>query len=233
MKKTLKSAIIVFLTLTLTISNLGHITQLFANEDKVDESLTDFKPDKVEGMKVTDKSGTCIKIEWNSAQYAAGYRIYRSTVKSGIYRKINEVNEKTTCYVDQNLECGTNYYYRVRAFNKIGQKTCMGCPSDPLDATTCPAKVKNLCAKCVSDCSIELSWQTLYKSSGYEVYRATCENGNYERIATLTDNGKSSYRDKNLKSNKKYYYKVRAFKEVDGQISFGKCCDVLAVCTEK
>lgn len=92
--------------------------------------------------------------------------------------------------------------------------------------------VKFLNVNCVSNYSIELDWQTVYRSFWYEVYRAISENGNYEKIATLTDNGKTSFRDKNLRSGKKYY-KVRVFKELNGQICFGECSDILAVCTEK
>ena len=234
MVKKFRNTMVVFLTLTLIISNLGSITYSFAQTNKVNQSITtDCKPDKVTNVQVAKKTSTCIKLQWSSVKCATGYRIYRSTMKNGIYRKIEEVCGKTTCYVDKDLDCGTNYYYKIRACKKVGDKTCLGCPSDILDTTTCPAVVKFLNANCVSNSSIELDWQTVYRSSGYEVYRAISENGNYERIATLTDNGKTSFRDKNLRRGKKYYYKVRAFKELNGQICFGEYSDILDVCTEK
>ena len=59
------------------------------------------------------------------------------------------------------------------------------------------------------------------------------ENGRYIRVATITDKSKTSYIDKNLDSGRKYYYKVRAFKELNGQVCFGDCSNALCVCTKK
>jgi len=49
----------------------------------------------------------------------------------------------------------------------------------------------------------------------YIVYRATSKNGKYTKIGTTT---KTSYTDsKNLKSGKTYYYKIKGFKNIDGE----------------
>ena len=202
MKKIFKNIITILLALILITSNMGNSAYLFAQENKIKATTTDFKPDKVMDLQVRTRSSTCIKLEWNQVECANGYRIYRSTIKNGIYRRIDEVCGKTTCYIDRDLDCGTNYYYKVRAFRKMDDKICLGCPSDILDTTTCPDVVKNLEAKCVSNCSVELSWQTVYKSSGYEVYRSTREKGNYKKIAIFTDKGKTYYRDNDVKSGK-------------------------------
>ena len=234
MTKKLRNIILVFFTLALIMGSMGSFAYSFAKTNKVEQSITtDFKPDKVTDLQVSTQRPTCIKLKWSNVKCATGYRIYRSTMKNGIYRKVGEVCEKTTCYIDRNLSCGTNYYYKVRAYQEVGDKICLGYASDTLDTTTCPDMVKSLRASCISNSSIELNWETVYKSSGYEVYRATSENGNFKRVATLTDKGKSCYRDKNLKSGKKYYYKVRTFKELNGQICFGCYSDILSVCTEK
>lgn len=234
MMKKLKNITVTFLTLGLIISNMGSLAHSFAQTNIEKQSITtDYKPDKVTELRVTMKNSDCIKLQWCKVKGASGYRIYRTTMKNGFYRKIDEVDGKTTCYIDKELDSGTNYYYKVRAFKKAGDKICLGCSSDIIDVTTCPPVVKNLHANCISNSFVELNWQTVYKSSGYEVYRATNESGNFTRIATLTDNGKSCYKDKNLRSRKKYYYKVRAFKELNGQVCFGDFSDVLTICTEK
>lgn len=234
MTKKLKNITVTFLTLALIISNMGSLAHSFAQTNIEKQSITtDYKPDKVTELRVTMKNSDCIKLQWCKVKGASGYRICRSTMKNGFYRKIDEVCGKTTCYIDKELDSGTNYYYKIRAFKKAGDKICLGDSSDILDATTCPPVVKNLHVNCISNSFVELNWQTVYKSSGYEVYRATNESGNFTKIATLTDNGKSCYKDKNLKNRKKYYYKVRAFKELNGQVCFGDFSDVLTICTEK
>ncbi|MCC3867878.1 fibronectin type III domain-containing protein [Terrisporobacter mayombei] len=234
MRKKLKNILVVLLTLTVIMSNMGSLSHSFAQTNIEKQNITtDCKPNKVIDLRVTMKNSDCIKLEWNKVKGASGYRIYRSTMKNGFYRRIDEVCGKTTCYIDKELDSGTNYYYKVKAFKKVEDKICLGLPSDILDTTTCPPTVKNLHANCISNSFVELNWQTVYKSSGYEVYRASGESGNFTRVATLTDNGKSCYKDKNLKSRKKYYYKVRAFKELNGQVCFGDFSDVLTICTEK
>ena len=234
MRKKLINGTVLILALTLVMGNIFSLTYSFGEINKETKAIiTDCKPDKVLDLQVISQGGTCIKIQWSGVKCADGYRIYRSTMKNGIYKKVDEVCGKTTCYIDTDLDYGTNYYYKVRAFRKSGDKICLGCASDILDVSTCPEKVKCVHANCISNSSVELNWETVYKSSGYEVYRGACENGNYVRVATLVDNGKSCFRDTNLKNNKKYYYKVRAFKELNGQVCFGECSDILCICTKK
>ena len=244
MERKFKNKILVFLTLSLIICNMGNITQSFAQFNKnnlpslrkyitISKNIEDHKPEKVRDLQMVCTNSTYIKLKWSSVKCATGYRIYRSNMKNGVYRSIGNVGERTTCYIDKELECGTNYYYKVRAYNKVGDKVCWGCYSDILDTTTCPCVVKYLHSICVSDCTIQLSWDMVHKSSGYEVYRSNMENGRYIRVATITDKSKTSYIDKNLDRGRKYYYKVRAFKELNGQVCFGDCSNVLCVCTKK
>ncbi len=233
MTKKLKSILLVSLTLVLTLSSMGSITNLYAKEKEVCVIEEGYKPKKVTDLQIAVKNSTYIKLKWSKVKCATGYRIYRSTIKNGIYRGIGQVDEKTTCYLDKELECGTNYYYKVRAYSKVGNNICWGYYSDILDSTTCPCIVKYLHSVCVSDSSIQLYWDMVYKSCGYEVYRANIKDGKYVKVATIMDKGKICYIDKNLKSGKKYYYKVRAFKELNGQVCFGDCSNVLCVSTKK
>lgn len=244
MTRQFKNKILVFLTLSLTIFSMVNITQSFAQSNKnnltilkkyvtTSKNIEIGKPEKVTDLQTASTNSTYIKLRWNSAKGATGYRIYRSTIKNGIYRSIGDVGDKTACYIDKELECGTNYYYKVRAYNKVGAKVCWGCYSDILESTTCPCVVKYLHSICVSNREIQLAWDMVYKSSGYEVYRSNMQNGKYIRVATITDKDKLSYIDKNLDSGRKYYYKVRAFKELNGQVCFGDCSNYLCVCTKK
>ena len=224
----------VFLTLALTISNIVSLTYSFAQTNETQQTTTDkCKIDKVTDLHVTRRSSTCIKLQWCRVNNADGYRIYRTTAKNGIYKVTKEVSSNTSCYVDKDLKSGTNYYYKVRAYKVVGDKTYFGCCSDLLETTTCPEKVDYLHTSCVSNSSVELDWDKVCGASGYEVYRANTENGTYNRVATITDGKRTSYKDDNLRNNKKYYYKVRAFKELNGQICFGECSNVLGICTKK
>lgn len=70
-------------------------------------------------------------------------------------------------------------------------------------------------AEAKSKDSIQLTWKSVSNASGYMVYRATSANGKYKKVGTVT-NG-TSYADKNLKSKKKYFYKIVAYRTSSNQ----------------
>ena len=57
---------------------------------------------------------------------------------------------------------------------------------------------------------IEYSWD----SDGVEIWRSTSKNGTYKKIATLKD-GNRTFKDKSLKADKTYYYKVRTYAKLE------------------
>lgn len=62
-----------------------------------------------------------------------------------------------------------------------------------------------------------LQWNKAKEAAKYEVYRATKKTGTYKKITTVTSAKKQiTYQDKTAKAGKKYYYKVRGYKMVDG-----------------
>ena len=70
---------------------------------------------------------------------------------------------------------------------------------------------------------IILTWKKVNGASGYEIYRATSKNGKYKKIATVKKNSaKTTYKDRKLAKNKKYYYKVRAYKTVNKYKTYSK-----------
>ena len=53
-----------------------------------------------------------------------------------------------------------------------------------------------------------------YGAKKYQIYRATGKKGKYSKIATRK---KLTYEDTSLNKNKTYYYKVRAYRIVNGE----------------
>jgi len=76
--------------------------------------------------------------------------------------------------------------------------------------TAVPVAPTNLVARSNSKTSVELKWvDGSYNESGFEIYRATLANPNYELVATAAANA-SVYVDQSLQSNTTYFYKVRS-----------------------
>lgn len=85
------------------------------------------------------------------------------------------------------------------------------------DAASRPAKpkqVKSLTVKVVGTNSIKISFKKVAKAKGYKIYQATKKNGKYKKVKTIKQKKakRITYTKKKLKSGKRYYYKVRAYK---------------------
>lgn len=61
--------------------------------------------------------------------------------------------------------------------------------------------------------SVTLKWKKVDNSTAYKVYRSTSKNGEYKLIKTVK---KTSFTDKTVKANKKYFYKVQAVNKDTG-----------------
>lgn len=78
------------------------------------------------------------------------------------------------------------------------------------------AKVKILSVKKKGK-ALCIKWKKVKGASGYQIVRRTGKKGKFKKIATIKKGGTVIYKDKKAKSGKKYYYKVRAFKKVNGK----------------
>jgi hypothetical protein len=62
-----------------------------------------------------------VDLSWNgSSSQVSGYNIYRATVTSGPYSKVNSSTIATTTYTDQTVTGGSTYYYTATAVGTNG-----------------------------------------------------------------------------------------------------------------
>lgn len=153
-----------------------------------------------------------VKLSWKAADNATGYAIYRSTQKTDGYKKIGTATEPV--YLDEGLKTGNTYYYKVQPL--LNEKE--GELSDIAAVKVILPKITGVKAERVNYHSIRIKWNTVRGANKYIVYRSTKKDSGYKAIKTL---GKASaYRDTNLATGKKYYYKVRACRlEYTGALS--------------
>ena len=87
----------------------------------------------------------------------------------------------------------------------------------PTKAPT-PAKPTNLKAKLVTATKANISWNAVSGATGYEVFRSTSSNGTYSKCGAVTTTNRDC---PGLTSWTTYYFKVRAYKEVNGKTIYG------------
>lgn len=148
-----------------------------------------------------------VTVSFSEVEGATGYQIYRSSANSSDYVKIGTVNAGTTTYEDTNLTTGTKYTYRVEACKTAASVISAGVMSSEAGATPALEKTATITATSKSYNSIKLTWNKVAGAEQYYVYRSTSKNGTYKKIATVK---KTTYTDKKLQTNKKFYYKVVA-----------------------
>ena len=130
------------------------------------------KAAKVDFTKVASASYDKLRISWEPMSGVDGYQIYRATSKSGKYAKIATVKGASSAtYTNTGRTCGTRYYYKLRAYKKIGGKTVYSKYSTTLSAYAKPAKVKvtDAYAPSNSTVTIAVSFTTVRGATDYEV----------------------------------------------------------------
>jgi fibronectin type 3 domain-containing protein len=80
-----------------------------------------------------------------------------------------------------------------------------------------------------SGSSVKVAWNKASGSVGYQVYYATSKTGTYSYVGSTTSN---AYTKTGLKQNKTYYFKVRAYKKVNGTTYYGAYSDVISAATK-
>ncbi len=153
--------------------------------------------------------------------------VYKNTVK-GFYNGISTVNNSRKNTVKSNtiksnsayavnvdeISSAYIYYGNTVKGNKLG-KYFVKDKAYPLYAKD--IKLKAVKSKKTGN---KLSWNKIKGASGYQIYRASSKKGTYKLIKTVNKK-KLSYTDK-AKKGKKYYYKIRAVKKVNGTKIYGK-----------
>jgi len=149
------------------------------------------KAAKVDFTKVASASYDKLRLSWEPMSGVDGYQIYRATSKSGKYAKIATVKGASSAtYTDTGRTCGTRYYYKLRAYKKIGGKTVYGKYSAVLSAYAKPAKVKVTDAYASSNSveTIAVSFTTVRGATDYEAQINQIKNGKETGFRSYTYN---------------------------------------------
>ena len=174
-----------------------------------------------------------VEFSWDKVKDATGYEILRYSTDSKKYAVIDDIDfdeitdekEKEELeaadiysYEDDGRTSATIYNYKVKAYNKVDGKKVYLKESEKLKATTTPL-TPNVTVKSSSRKTARLTWKNCStRATGYKVYMATSKNGTYKLVKTTTAKSFTKYY---LTSGKTYYFKVRAYRTVDGKNIYG------------
>jgi subtilisin family serine protease len=176
--------------------------------DSIDftEIIPHFEPS---GLWVWTLSSSQIGLSWtDNSDDESGFKIERKIGSAGNYSHITTVQADGESYTDTGLNDGTDYYYRVCAFNAAGNSDY----SDEETGTTPLSAPTGLSADAQSNSQIDLRWtDNSAVESGYKIEEKAGAGGTFREIAEVGPNVQR-YSRTGLSASTTYTYRVRAFK---------------------
>lgn len=195
----------------------------FANEDSATPIASTIKKAESTGY-------NSLKVTWTKSAGAAGYEIYRSDKSNGSYKSVGSVNGNTVTYTDKSLSFNQTYYYKVRAYKmSTGQQVAVkvkGTYSSVVNGKTALKKTAISSAASAGYLKIKVSWGKITGANGYQIVRSTSQKGTYTHVAYVTNGETVSFTDSKNTTGKKYYYKVRGYRNVSKKKIFGGYSDI-------
>ena len=172
---------------------------------------------KVKIATANSESYSTIRVTWNKVSGANGYRVYRSTSKDGKYAAIGSTAKNSAVtFLDKKAVTGKTYYYKVRAYRNVSGKKVYGSYS-ATEKAKAVLSAPTLSAGSTSKTAV-LEWSKVKGADGYQVYASDSQNGTYTRIKITKGTGAT---DESLLTGKTRYYKVRAYRKVNGKAVYG------------
>lgn len=163
-----------------------------------------------------------IKVTWDEVAGADGYSIYRSKEKGVRGSRIRNVTDgDITKYYNTSVKLGTTYYYTIRPYVYINGKKTFGEYSKQLKQRAQVADGKVTEVKRNTYNSVKIQWKKIYGATGYILYRSTEEDGIYTKIQAIKGGSVLSYIDRDCVCGERYYYKVKAYRRVNGVSHYG------------
>ncbi len=198
--------------------NTGKASIIITGKGNYEGTITKYfyiTPKKVTGLKVKSQETDSIKIKWSKAsEKVTAYKVYSYNYKKEKWEYLGKTSD--TSYKVKKLKAGTTYKFRVRAYKNIDGTQYFGSYTSSLKTTTKTAtpKISKLSTKSKK---VTVNWKKVSGASGYEVYMSTSKNGKYSKVKTIKNGKTVKYTKSSLKKNKKYYFKIRTYRTINGQ----------------
>ncbi len=180
------------------------------------ETTNNAAPAAITDLAANHASATSIRLTWTApnAHGAAitAYTLQRKTGSGKYADVLTTIPAGDTGYTDTGLAAGTEYTYRIRAANSLGNGEWSNEPSATPQGP--PDEITDLAATSASATSISLTWTAPAANgaaiTGYTLQRKT-GTGTYEDVATSTIAvSATGYSDTGLTVGTEYTYRIRA-----------------------
>ncbi|MGN1419395.1 MAG: fibronectin type III domain-containing protein [Acutalibacteraceae bacterium] len=182
---------------------------------------------KIEELEAYQTTETSISIHWKAAKDAENYGVYIYNEKSGEY-ELTAAEQKNNSQI-KSLESGKVYRFKVQGFAEYNGETVLGQMSEELIAVTACKKVSGIVTSGIEKSSIKLSWKKVSGATSYEVWMYDRDNQRFSLNMIVQAN---TAEIKNLLQNTIYSFKIRAVKQAQSAVSYGKFSEIYSEFTD-
>jgi len=177
-----------------------------------EEALEDLNEFPVE-VTASSKSYNSITLSWTDIPKAGSYTVYRGEAPDGEFEEIKSL--PGTTYKDTGLKTGKKYFYVVAPKSRVKGEYVYGNSSEMAAASPVLAKTK-VTLKAGSK-KADVRWKKVAGANGYVIYRSTKKSSGFKKVRTISKGTTVKITNTKLKAGKTYYYKVKAYRVVDGK----------------
>lgn len=162
----------------------------------------------VSGLQVSAINATSIKLKWQQQGYADGYQVCNS--KSKVVKTVNGGNDSTTV---AGLKPGKTYKYKVRSYTTNSQGERSYSAASAVVTATTKLKTPAVTLKRKGTGRMRIKWTKSTNADGYEIFYKNTKSAKYRRIKKVDDVNTRICNVRGIKSGKKCYVRVRAYKK--------------------
>lgn len=204
--------------------NIGKATATIKGKGNYKGSFTKtfrIYPDVVKNLKVRKLTDKTFTLSWDKVSGGVTYRLYRKNTKNDSYTLA--VTTKNSYFNVSGRTPATTYTYMVRAYKRVSGKNYLSNESVAKKVTMKPEKVTVL-GGAFKGKKFKAKWKKI-TASGYQI--AYSRNKKFKKGVKTIDVNKGSAKSKKFKLNskKKYYFRIRAYLNVNGKRLYGKWSD--------
>ena len=163
-----------------------------------------------------------IKFKWDPSTGASGYNVYYKKSSASSYTFYKAVTG--TSVTKKNLSDGVKYTFKVVPYYKDANGTKYSSTKQYKTASVYTLKKISQPTVTKSGTKVKVKWKNISGETGYQISQSTSKTGTKIVATYKTTNG--TYKTVSATKGKTYYYKVRAYKVVDGKKIYGPWSEV-------
>lgn len=192
------------------------------------EEAFHIRPAKAAGVEVTGVSLATVDLTWQSSAGADGYLVYRSIDGGAFFSPLaNVAEQENLTYSDTRIQPNTTYTYYVQAYALENGVVYSGENSDQISQLTPLVTPALSSVTGISHNTVQLQWNIVDGSVGYQVFRSPSKDGEYTCIAEIGDGAVTNYNDATCDCGHEYFYYITACQMINETRTYGDASAVL------